>query len=33
MLLKSDKRIQVDKIQKTPLEPTGPAGFFAPFYF
>ena len=33
MPLKSDKRIRVDKIRKTPLEPTSLAGFFAPFYF
>ena len=33
MLLESNKQIRVDKIRKTPPEPTGPAGFFAPFYF
>ena len=33
MPLESDKRIRVDKIRKTPLEPTGLAGFFVPFLF
>lgn len=33
MPLESDKRIRVDKIRKTPPEPTGPAGFFVPFLF
>ena len=33
MPLESDKRTRVDKIRKTPLEPTDSAGFFAPFYF
>lgn len=33
MPLESDKRTRVDKIRKTPLEPTNSAGFFVPFLF
>lgn len=33
MPLKSDEQIWVDKIRKTPLEPTDSAGFFVPSLF